>query len=171
MERYDCTLWDCLKDVTNFKISATEKVRFFASIVEVVIYIQSKGVCHRDIKPSNFLVRTKELSTSNTCYKLVENEWKLSDFGLSCNTSNLSGTGGTPCFGPMEQFDGNSHQKSDNYSLAKLGILLIFSWQIGWNLLAAPLSPSEYNKYSNYYLDIFRELTHVSISEINWSQL
>ena len=166
MERYDYTLWDCLKDEKNFVISALERVRFFASIVEVVRYIQSKGLCHRDIKPSNFLVRTKKVASSNTKYELVENEWKLSDFGLSCNISNLSGTGGTPCFGPMEQFDGNSHRKSDNYSLAKMAILILFPWQLGWNLLAAPLSPSEYSKYSsNSYLFIFRELAHVSISE------
>ena len=44
----------------------------------------------------------------------------------------------------MEQFDGRPHIKSDNYSLAKLAVLLLFKWNVAWNILAWPLSKTEY---------------------------
>ena len=174
MARYDCTLWEFLNDNDKYDMTLPKRVDFLSEMIDVIIYVQSNGICHRDIKPSNVLLRTKLLSTViekgskkqelNSKYTMVDGEWALCDFGLSCNISNLTGSNGTPCFAPMEQFDDHPHRKSDNYSLAKLAVLLLFPWKLGWNLIAAPLSSTMYKKFPlKTYLSMITGMLNVSI--------
>ena len=99
MERYDCTLWEFLKETDKYIISLSERLSLISEIMEVVIFIQSEGMCHRDIKPSNILLKTEKISSFkrggstgkrqllNQIFKIRKNGWALTDFGLSCKVS------------------------------------------------------------------------------------
>ena len=141
MDRFDCTLWEFLKDESKYQISSSERVTILLEITEVVILLQSEGICHRDLKPSNIFLRTK--IASNGKFEIIPKQWVLGDFGISCEVAKLSGCKGTPGFAPMEQFIRESHKKSDNYSLAKLAVLILFKWNVAWNLLARPIPATE----------------------------
>ena len=66
----------------------------------------------------------------------------ITDFGaggsLEKFTSGNALIRGTPGFASPEQLLGTPHRKSDNYSLAKLTVLILFEWSTAWNLLARP---------------------------------
>ena len=63
----------------------------------------------------------------------------------------------------MEQFDGRPHKKSDNYSLAKLAVLLLFKWNVAWNILAWPISKMDYQKAPKHQiLDFLSQMLQVS---------
>jgi len=64
----------------------------------------------------------------------------------------------------MEQFDGRPHKKSDNYSLAKLAVLLLFKWNVAWNILAWPISKMDYQKAPKHQiLDFLSQMLQVSL--------
>ena len=162
MDRYDCSLWEYLNDKDKYSTNLPERVQLLVEIVDVVIFLQKHEISHRDLKPSNILLRTEPLR--NQKFGLKKGEWALTDFGISSKLSELTGSSGTPCFGSMEQFHGKTHKKSDNYSLAKMAILLVFPLKLGWNLLAAPLTEDEYANFRwRKYLTIFSQLLHVCI--------
>ena len=167
MELYDCTLWDFLKNKMqshNYDFSMSARIDFLGEILNLIIFIQSKNYTHRDIKPSNILIRTE--NRSNNKIGIKKKSWVLCDFGLSSLVSELSGTSGTPCFAPMEQFDGNPDIKSDNYSVAKLAVLLLFKWKLAWNFLASPIKSLDYQNrpWKNHQLfKMLTKLAHVNI--------
>ena len=157
MQRFDCSLWEFLKDDKKYSISLAERVQLLIEIMEVIIFIQKAGYCHRDIKPSNILVKTKQLQNS----KLGLDGWAISDFGLAGKLTNLIGSAGTAGFAAMEQFDGRTHQKSDNYSLSKMAVLILMPWDIAWGILAYPLTDSEYQSFSWQNNDLFTILSEL----------
>ena len=53
LDRFDCQLWDFLKDQNKYSITLAERVELLIEIIEVIIFIQMAGYSHRDIKPSN----------------------------------------------------------------------------------------------------------------------
>ena len=150
MDRFDCTLWEFLKDQTKFSITLDERVNLNIEIIQVIIIIQTTGYCHRDLKPSNILVKTKNLPNN----KLGLDRWAISDFGLAAQVTEVDGSCGTAGFTAMEQFDGQTHGKSDNYSLSKMAVLILFPWNVGWSFLAFPLSESDYQNFpwKNHHL-------------------
>ena len=156
MDRFDCQLWDFLKDQYNYSITLAERVDLLIEIIEVIIFIQKAGYCHRDIKPSNILVKTKKLQNNS---KVVLESWALSDFGLAGKLTSLIGSSGTAGFAAMEQFDGRTHQKSDNYSMSKMAVLILMSWNTAWGILAYPLTDSEYQSFPWKNNDLFTILS------------
>ena len=167
MELYDCSLWEFLKNENqnlNYEFSVSERIDFLVEILNLIIFIQSKNYAHRDIKPSNILLQTE--SRPNSKIGIKKKKWVLCDFGLSSLVSKLSGSSGTPCFASMEQFDGNPHIKSDNYSVAKLAVLLLFKWQLAWNFLASPINKTDYQNrpWKNHQLfTMLSKLVNVNI--------
>ena len=139
MERFDCTLWEYLKDLANC-IPITERIKILMIIFEAAFSIQNEGLCHLDLKPSNIFI------------KLTNGIWdgitlKIADFGLARKTSDLFGRMGTPAFGSPEQFEGRPNSKSDNFALGKMAIMILNPWQTAWNLMAQPLTESEFNNH------------------------
>ena len=89
------------------------------------------------------------------------------DFGLSSPVNQLGGKGGTPGFGSPEQFYGLAFPKSDNYAVAKTAVLILFTWQLGWNILFQPIECeqfSELNNHPSFIKDTLSRLLHVSHS-------
>ena len=142
MDKYDTTLWKLLNNSSAaMPIPITNRVKMVEILLDVIIYIQSQRFCHLDLKPSNIMVN------------LSGDEWNgsdfvLADFGLSSATSNLTGHSGTPGFGAPEQFVGSPSAKSDNYSLGKTAVVIMFDWKTAWNLLAQPLNKQQYETHS-----------------------
>ena len=142
MEKYDTTLWKLLNSLPAKKpIPIANRVKMIEILLDVVIYIQLQGFCHLDLKPSNIMVN------------LSGDEWNgsdfvLADFGLSSATSHLTGHSGTPGFGSPEQFVGSPSARSDNYSLGKTAVIIMFDWKSAWNLLAQPLNKQQYETHS-----------------------
>ena len=146
MDRFDCTLWDVLKDHSKYYVDLSDRFKLLVEILEVLVFIQSKKISHKDVKASNILVRTVTLQ--NNKKGILLEEWVLGDFGISSNLNilspeDLSRSNGTPGFAAMEQFEGQLDMKSDNYSLAKLAVVILFQWNLAWNLLARPISENE----------------------------
>ena len=167
MDRFDCTLWDVLKDHSKYYVDLSDRFKLLVEILEVLVFIQSKKISHKDVKASNIFVRTVVLQGSVQSNKkgIILGKWVLGDFGLSSKMSELRGSCGTPGFAPMELFDGKPSQKSDNYSFAKLAILILFQWKVAWYFLAFPISRTEYmNKpWKNKWLfKHLSKLVHVS---------
>ena len=158
MQCFDCTLWEFLKDDNQYSITLVERVQLLMEIIVVIIFIQKAGYCHRDIKPSNILVKTKKLQNNS---KLGLDSWALSDFGLAGKLTDLNGSAGTAGFAAMEQFDGQTHQKSDNYSLSKMAVLILIPWNIGWSVLAYPLNDAEYQSFRWKNNDLFKILSEL----------
>ena len=165
MPRYDCTLWTLLKNselTSSNEIALSERLQILTVMLEVVIHIQAKGYCHLDIKPSNVLVKLNEKGNWN------HQDIVLTDFGLCLrkwDMSKLTSCSGTPGFASLEQFLGGPTMRSDNYSLGKTAILILFKWQLGWNLLAQPLTPSQFQGHllkNTLVAKIISNLLHVS---------
>ena len=180
MEKYDSNLWEFLKncslDASNCEITSDERVDLLQEILQVTLFIQNSGFSHGDLKPSNIFLKTEFEQNrtkrnfqgniiSNGTVRLMKGRWVLGDYGLSSRISELKGCCGTAGFASMEQFDGQRHLKSDNYSVAKLAIILLFKWNLGWALLAWPISKSEYQNAPSYQLlDYLSKMVQVSYS-------
>ena len=136
MPRYDCSLWKLLKDERGITLST--RLQMMNKLLDGLLYLQSKGYSHLDVKPSNVMLNL-------TSGKWNGQDLVLIDFGLCSSHAQLRGHCGTPGFGSMEQFGGNPSQKSDNYSFGKTAVLILFDWQLGWNLLAEPLTEYQYD--------------------------
>ena len=144
MDLYDATLWDVLKDETTYQVDLSVRFQFMVEILDVLIYIGSKNISHKDIKPSNIFVLTTTLP--NKKKGILLGKWVLGDFGLSSKISELRGSSGTPGFASMEQFDGKPSSKSDNYSFAKLAVLILFPWNTAWYFLCYPIPNTDFMK-------------------------
>ena len=163
MNRFDATLWDFLKDETKYEINLKDRFKLLIEILEVLVFIHSNNVSHCDIKPSNIFIRTKVIP--NQKIGLIPGAWVLGDFGLSSLLSELSGSSGTPGFASMEQFDGKPSSKMDNYSFAKMAILIMLPWNVAWIFLALPISEADLLKKTWINHILFKslaELVHIS---------
>ena len=148
MDRFDCTLWDVLKDHSKYYVDLSDRFKLLVEILEVLVFIQSKKISHKDVKASNIFVRTVVLQGSVQSNKkgIILGKWVLGDFGLSSKITELRGSSGTPGFASMEQFDGKPSPKSDNYSFAKLAVLILFPWNTAWYFLSYPISNTDFMK-------------------------
>ena len=154
MPQYDTSLWKLLKETKSVNVSIMDtlsRLQMLECIIRTLGDLQDRNLCHLDVKPSNILVN---LNGSKWNGDLV-----LTDFGLSGTVDSATGNAGTPGYGSPEQFVGHVHKFSDNYSLGKLAILLIFPWNTAWELLASLLASV---KASRGY-EFLSKLLHVSI--------
>ena len=163
MKEYDCTLWSLLKLDTTCPVPISTRLNLLKTIVETVIFIQSKNFCHLDLKPGNIFLNKNPNGTWNG-HDLV-----VADFGLSTAFNELKGQAGTPGFGAPEQFLGKPSRKSDNFAMGKMAVLILFKWQTGWNLLASPLTPTtpDYINHLPQVRRIISELLNVSINNFH----
>ena len=123
MERYVETLWRLLESAN---IGLKERLRMAIKLTKELQIAHSSGVVHRDLKPTNIMIDKKK-------------RLALVDFGIANQEIYLKGSCGTPGFNAPEQFSGqNQHRSADIFSLGKNLILILFEWQIGWNLLWSP---------------------------------
>ena len=157
MTKYDKSLWVFLKDLRSAEISALDTLTRF-QILECILRalkdLQDKGFCHLDLKPSNILINVNGPKWNG--------DLVLTDFGLSGTIESATGNAGTPGFGSPEQFVGKVHKHSDNYSLGKLALLLIFRWNAAWEILATPKNNTELIAQSTDGYKFISQLLHVS---------
>jgi len=140
MTRYDKSMWMLLKESKTTKMTMMDlisRLRMLECIVRTLADLQKKNLCHLDIKPSNILLNVDGA-------KWNQKDLVLTDFGLSGTIATAVGSAGTPGFGSPEQFTGKVHRQSDNYSLGKLVIMLLFNWNTAWEILARPVSDDEF---------------------------
>ena len=134
MDRFDMSLWEYLK---NHTMPMDERVKILKIILEAAHVIQTNGFCHLDLKPSNIFLN------------LTNRKWdgitlKIADFGLSRKNTDLVGSMGTPAFGSPEQFEARPSQKSDNFALGRMALMILYPWKDAWNLMAQPLTETEF---------------------------
>ena len=84
---------------------------------------------HQDIKASNVFVN---LDQSNEIRDVA-----LGDYGIG-NEYPVAHNAGTPGVGAPELFISRAFKDSDIFSLGKLAVLIIFPWEIGWQILSSP---------------------------------
>lgn len=99
-------------------------------LLESISILHSKGYIHRDLKPDNIHINVKHIKA------LYRTEWasediipimKIGDLGLVTNAKNVEGYGGTPAFGPKEQFNPYSlHVQSYKSDLCAIGRTLYY---------------------------------------------
>lgn len=115
------------------------KITLLASVIDIIAFIQDKGILHGDIHSSNFIVDEK-------------NEVKLIDFGLSNNVEYEEGeiirNGGKSDFIPPERVSFNSFKflsrppdiQSEVFQLGVLGYFILYQKMpfaaLTWNELA-----------------------------------
>lgn len=141
MPFYDCSLSLYLKQKSE-KVLVEERIEMLTKIISAVQFIQAQGYCHLDIKPSNVLLNIRQT-------KWNKEDIVLTDFGLATKFTKPSkatrtkaiSSSGTPGFGSPEQFIGKVYEKTDNFSLGKLIVMILCRWETAWNLLAQPISP------------------------------
>jgi len=68
---------------------------------------------------------------------------------------------GTPGFGSPEQFMGKVHVKSDNYAYGKMAIIILFPWDIAWDLLSKQITKKDLQNENVQHFDF-----HNSISKL-----
>ena len=74
------------------KLNEADKIRVLRDIAHGLVELANLGILHCDLKPANVL--------------LVDEVWKLADFGISRNLQELTGTytffgaGTMPCMAP-----------------------------------------------------------------------
>jgi ATP-dependent Lon protease len=87
------------------------------NIAQALAELHANSIVHRDLKPNNVL-------SSN-------GRWKLADFGIAKNLSQLMTTNtfqqaGTYGYAPKEQFDGvEAHSSADVYAFGKVAVFLL----------------------------------------------
>ena len=120
MEQYSQSLWTFLES-NNFGLK--KRLEMAITLINEVKIAHDGWVVHRDLKPTNIMVDAK-------------NELALVDFGIGNLNGGLKGSCGTPGFNAPEQFSGEEQYfPVDIFSLGKFLILILFEWNIGWNLL------------------------------------
>ena len=120
MKRYAQTLWTLLES-NNFGLK--DRLKLAITLTKELKFVHDSHVVHRDLKPTNIMV------DATTKFALV-------DFGIGTNANTVSGSSGTPGFNAPEQFsDERQTDDVDIFSLGKNLILILFEWEIGWNLL------------------------------------
>ena len=162
MDRYSISLWNYLK---KFKSDSGRglvlygRILMLEKIADAIKAIQSKKYCHLDIKPSNILINLNEDGKWNY-WDLV-----LADFGLSGSIDTALGLCGTPGFGSPEQFMGKVHLKSDNYSFGRLAIIVLFPWDIAWDLLSKPIIKADLENENVHQFGVYNSMaTFVNVS-------
>jgi len=156
MDRYSVSLWNYLKkfksdNVKKFRIDYRKSM--VGKIANAIKAIQSKKYCHLDIKPSNVLINLGNDGEWNPGNDLV-----LTDFGLSGTIDTALGQCGTPGFGSPEQFMGKVHLKSDNYAYGKMVIIILFPWDIAWDLMSQPIIKEDLEKENVENLDFYNSI-------------
>jgi len=164
MGAYSCNLWQYLKNFHNQNRHIPMAVRFklFEKILAGSAEIQNRGFRHLDLKPANVLLKTRPDGTWN------EDDCVLTDFGVG-GPDILTELAGTPGFSSPEQLIGPSHPKSDNYSFAKLMVMVFCYWPTAWDLLFRPVTENERNQiqFNPGFMHVVRELLKVK-NEINF---
>ena len=169
MEVFDCTVWEYFKksDVQNPSpnafgpiprpISISTRFKMFEKILAGAKYIQDQGFKHLDLKPSNVLLKLRPDGTWN------EVDIVITDFGVGGANDRQTGHAGTPGFASPEQFIGDGHRKSDNYSFGKLMVIIFSKWQTSWNLLFQPISDADYRNinFNAQQLPAFHTITEL----------
>ena len=124
MPVYECTLWEYLsaRDATLFGLEG--RLQLAVKVSEEVQLLKERRLVHRDLKPSNIM--------------LDRGETVLVDFGIGKNNYTY-GSSGTPGFNAPENFACSEQRwNSDWFSLGKVLVLILFEWEIGWQLIWNP---------------------------------
>ncbi len=111
------TLTQELKD--GAKWSETAVIELLAEVLDILIFIHSKGVIHRDIKPDNIIRRDSDghlVLIDFGAIKQVRNQQALN--GQQTMTVAI----GTPGYMPIEQASGTPRASSDIYALGTIAI-------------------------------------------------
>ena len=125
MKRYSQNLWTYLKQQScNFGL--LERIELAIKVVKEVETVHKLNIVHRDIKPSNIMLDESKQPV-------------LVDFGIAKWKSELVDAEGTPGFVAPEVFQGFGrlldHPAVDTFALGKLLVLILFEWELGWQIL------------------------------------
>ena len=151
MDEYDCSLQDYLSNQNSSQwLTLRRRHAMLKKVLDIIQYIQDKGVCHLDLKPSNFLLNTDHNGNWN------QTDFVLADFGIASSFKLATGYCGTPGFASPEQFIGEISEQSDNYTFGKLAVTILYPWDAAWNLLAQPLSLEELKQQPLYDTELWK---------------
>ena len=128
MPVYECSLWDFLtsRDATSFGLE--RRLVLAVRLSEEVQFLDEIDLIHMDLKPSNVMLVRRKL-----CIRPV-----LVDFGIGKYYAGR-GSSGTPGFNSPEHFACILQRyESDWFSLGKILVLILFEWEIAWQLIWNP---------------------------------
>ena len=150
MKRYSQNLWTYLKQ-QSCDFGLLERIELAIKVVKEVGTVHKLNIAHRDIKPSNIMLDESKQPV-------------LVDFGIAKWKSELVDSEGTPGFVAPEVFQGRLFRPPfqgrrldqpavDTFALGKLLVLILFEWELGWQILWSPKKYIE-SKKLNHFTDM-----------------
>ncbi len=95
---------------------------FIKEILEILVFIHSRGFIHRDIKPNNIIQRQQDNKLVLVDFGSVKQNWTQL-LSLTANIEMPATVGiGTPGYMPMEQARGRPRPSSDIYALGAIAV-------------------------------------------------
>jgi serine/threonine protein kinase, bacterial len=109
---------------TGTKWQDSVVIELLEEVLEILVFIHSKGVIHRDIKPDNIIRRDSDrhlVLIDFGAIKQVRNQQALN------GTQTMTVAIGTPGYMPIEQASGTPRASSDLYALGTIAIQALTS--------------------------------------------
>ena len=97
-----------------------------------------REVVHFDLKPANIFL---DVGTDDLRPRV-----KVADFGIA-RRGMAQHKIGTVGFGSPEQFAANAGVESDILSIGKVAILVIFEWNLAWDILWNPVNKRDAERF------------------------
>jgi len=156
---FDTNLWCYLEDRGNTnqnQIPMKERLTMFKTILSVAKFLRNQKCIDYNFLLTNILLKTTDLGRWNT-HDLV-----LTMYGFGAPYSLIQNGESTGILSP-DAILGKVDEKSQNYSIGKIMVLLFSGWQCAWGFLNNVTNDERViswrrNKFYNKYQTIISEL-------------